>query len=137
MPGIHDLDLEGASGPVSQGVAGPDASPVPPLDPQNIHLAVRDALALHQRGNLADAEYDAALALNASNPQALINRANALFKVGRYAESVATYDRVLALAPAAMQAWNSRGLPLQALGRHDEALASYRKAIAIDRNFAD
>ena len=46
-------------------------------------------------------EYDDALALSPNDPKALFNRANALFRVGRYAESLAGFDRLLALAPHA------------------------------------
>ena len=56
-------------------------------------------------------------ALNPNDLKALFNRANALFRAGRYAESLAGYDRLLALAPPHPEALEQRaGWRLQALG---------------------
>ena len=68
--------------------------------------------------------------------KALMNRASALFRAGRYGESIAGYDRLLALMPTHAEALSARGQALQAAGRHQDALASYAKAIALQKDFA-
>jgi len=61
---------------------------------------------------------------------ALINRGNALFDAGRFADAVAAFDAALTTRSNDFAALNLRGLALEHLQRLDEALASYAQACA-------
>jgi len=74
--------------------------------------------------------FDRALDVDANACDALDNRGNALFSLGRFDEALASYDRAIALRPGNSDLLNNRGNALQALKRHDEALASYESALA-------
>jgi tetratricopeptide (TPR) repeat protein len=61
---------------------------------------------------------------------ALFNRGNALNKLKRYAEALASYDRALSVRPECVEVHYNRGLTLWELRRFDEALASYDHALS-------
>jgi tetratricopeptide (TPR) repeat protein len=54
---------------------------------------------------------------------------NALYKLGRLDDAVASYDKAIEFKPNKDEAWNNRGIALYKLGRLDDAVASYDKAI--------
>jgi len=78
----------------------------------------------------AIASYDAALALEPDDANALHNRGNALVDLSRLEDAIANFDRAIAIDPKFAAAFNNRGMALVQLHRHDEALASFGKALA-------
>jgi tetratricopeptide (TPR) repeat protein len=54
---------------------------------------------------------------------------NALYKLGRLDEAVASYDKAIEFKPDNDAAWYNRGVALHKLGRLDDAVASYDRAI--------
>jgi len=96
--------------------------------------ALRQAIALHRAGKLAEAErlYRLVLQGNPRHPDALTLLGTVCLQRGAFAEGIALIDRSLALAPKQPNALVNRGNALSALQRFDEALASYDRAIALD-----
>jgi protein O-GlcNAc transferase len=78
-----------------------------------------------------------ALKLDAKSAPVHSNLGNALFKLKRHQEAVASYDRALAIKPDSVEALYNRGLALFELKRHQEALASYDRALAFNPDFAE
>jgi len=149
---------------MAAGKTGASANKIPQL--------LSRAIALHQAGNLADAEvlyrriiasdgrHAQALSLlgtihlqrghleegvrligmsldvNPHQPDALNNRGNALQKMKRYDEALASYDQAIALQPGDAETHNNRGATLQEMMWFGEALASYDKAIALKPDYA-
>jgi tetratricopeptide (TPR) repeat protein len=68
---------------------------------------------------------------------ALFNRGNALNKLKRYAEALASYDRALSVRPECVEVHYNRGLTLWELRRFDEALASYDHALSVRPHYAE
>jgi tetratricopeptide (TPR) repeat protein len=88
----------------------------------------------YQRGNCLEAvrQIDAALKINSRVADAHLNRGNALLRLKRFDEALASYDKAIALKgerdPALL---NCRGTVLRNLGRLDAALADLDAAIAL------
>jgi predicted O-linked N-acetylglucosamine transferase (SPINDLY family) len=91
----------------------------------------RQALAAHQRGDLAAAleAYDQLLARAPNVPDLHFNRGVALAQLQRFSEALAAYNRALKLDGNFVLALHPRGLAQARLGRHSEALDSYDAAI--------
>ena len=81
--------------------------------------------------------FDASLKIDRNQEVALFNRGNALFKLKRYAEALASYNRAVALWPGHAPLLNNRGNALLGLGRRMEALAAFDRVIAIDPGYVD
>jgi tetratricopeptide (TPR) repeat protein len=60
---------------------------------------------------------------------------NALYKLGRLDEAVASYDKAIEFKPDNDAAWYNRGVALHKLGRLDDAVASYDKVIGFKPNY--
>ncbi len=84
-----------------------------------------------RQGRARDAlrEFDAAVRMARSFPEAHCNRGVALQELGRLAEALAAEDRALALRPGYATAHFNRGNILRGLGRLDEAIAAYDRAL--------
>ena len=82
---------------------------------------------------LAPAE-PAAAAPASNDPAAILQRADAAFTGGNYAEAAALYDQLLALDPQNVELYNNLGLTLHYLGNSDEALKKLAAGLAIDAN---
>ena len=78
-----------------------------------------------------------ALAIMPDYAEARYNLGNALKKLNRLEESVASYAEALAIKPDYAEALNNLGLALKGLNKLEEAVASYRKAVAIKPAFAE
>ena len=59
------------------------------------------------------------------------NLGNALHRLGRTEEAVATYRRAAAYRPDLLPIHNNLGTALQSLGRHEEAAAAFRQALRL------
>jgi tetratricopeptide (TPR) repeat protein len=94
--------------------------------------------ALRDAGNFAAALacFERALADAPNYPDALNNRAVALWSMNRFEEAVAGFDAALAVRPDYAQAHYNRGNALRDLQRLDDAMASYDRGIALDPDFA-
>ena len=68
---------------------------------------------------------------------ALVNRGNALGKLRRREDALASYDRALELRPAHVEALVRRGGTLLDLRKYDEALKSYDRALALRPDYAE
>jgi tetratricopeptide (TPR) repeat protein len=79
----------------------------------------------------AIAAYDAALAIQPDDHDALNGKGIALGNLGRYEEAIAAYDAALAIQPDDHDALNNKGVALGNLGRYEEAIAAYDAALAI------
>ncbi|MGE5466539.1 MAG: tetratricopeptide repeat protein, partial [Ignavibacteria bacterium] len=101
----------------------------------------RHALAWHllgaielQRGEpaLALRRFDSALAIETGDAGMHNSRGNALVRLQRYEEALASLDRCLALQPRHAEAQHTRGGVLFRLARYEEALAAFEGALAIE-----
>src|SRR6516162_9934171 len=92
-----------------------------------------------QRGNHVESvrQIDLALKINPKAAYAHNNRGNALQKLNRLDDALASYDQAIALKPDYAEALYNRGNALQELNRLDDALASYDKAIALKPDYAE
>jgi len=97
----------------------------------NLGLAL-NAIGSHEQAVLA---CDHALALDAKQTNAWLNRSSSLTELDRYDEAVASADRALALTPKLAQAHYNRANALRELGRTEEALAAYARAIEFAPNY--
>jgi predicted O-linked N-acetylglucosamine transferase (SPINDLY family) len=64
------------------------------------------------------------------------NRGNALSRLHRYEEAIASCNRAIVLNPKLAQAYTNLGFALNDVNRHEEALDNFEKAIAIDSSQA-
>ncbi|MBD0267944.1 MAG: tetratricopeptide repeat protein [Cyanobacteria bacterium Co-bin8] len=82
------------------------------------------------------AAYDEVLRLNLDLATASlwINRAGALWSLGRLNDSLADLDKAIRLDPSSTEAQVNRGIVLLRMGRFEDAIAAYDKAIELDPN---
>jgi tetratricopeptide (TPR) repeat protein len=94
---------------------------------------VGHALALHQRGMLADAErlYLDVLRVQPDNADVLQLAGVLALQTGRAAQGVALIHRALQAGHRSAAAFSNLGEGLRALGRPEDALACYDRAIAL------
>jgi tetratricopeptide (TPR) repeat protein len=76
--------------------------------------------------------FDAVLAGDKSNVNALIYRGVSLDNLGRYEEALASCGRAISINRDVYLAWNNRGVSLGNLRRYDESIASCDRAISIN-----
>lgn len=106
---------------------------------QYSQASIQEALAMHQRGELAAAEklYHAVLDRDPQHLDAL-NLMGALEARRKNHQLAINYlDRALAAKPDFAEAHSNRGNALQALNRFDEALASFDQALRFKPDFAE
>ncbi|CAN5188396.1 tetratricopeptide repeat protein [soil metagenome] len=82
-------------------------------------------------------DFDAALKMAPSFPEAHANRGVALQEMGRLNEALAAEERALSYRADYATAHFNRGNILDALGRHDDAVAAYGRALRIQPEFAE
>ncbi|MBV9550549.1 MAG: tetratricopeptide repeat protein [Alphaproteobacteria bacterium] len=94
---------------------------------------LRQAMALHQAGRLAEAEplYRQALALMPRDVGLNTNLGTVLLGLSRPQEALGFFDTALALAPGQTVALTNRGLALRALNRHEPSLADLDKVVRL------
>jgi tetratricopeptide (TPR) repeat protein len=83
-----------------------------------------------ESGNNAEAIrcYDAGLAIDATNPDAWINKGAALLALNRGQEAIACFDRAIALRPSDSGAWNNKGYALFFMNQFAAALPVLEEA---------
>ena len=104
-----------------------------------IQADLQTAVALHQRGQLIEAEqlYRKILKAAPHHFDATHLLGVVLLQRRQLVEAEHLIARALKINPSDPSALNNRGLTLQELGRFDEALASYDKAIVLKPNYSD
>jgi tetratricopeptide (TPR) repeat protein len=92
-----------------------------------------------RQGNLdaAIADYDAATALNPSDPFAYNNRANAWRDKGDLARAIADYGEAIRLDPGYTAAYVNRGLVYERTQDIAQARADYEQALALPPKYAN
>src|SRR5258706_14497762 len=68
--------------------------------------------------------------------EALIEKARALYRAGKFADGLEVLDVALRTYPENAGLWNTRGAILAELRRLDEAAASFTRAVALDPGYA-
>lgn len=88
---------------------------------------------LAEDGRPADAlpQYEAAIRLDPTFPDAYYNEGNALKRLGRLPEAIARYEQALKLNPRLPDAQVALGEALEGTGRPEEAMAHFRAAIRL------
>lgn len=111
----------------------------PQAKPLDVERTAQQAIELHHRGQLADAErlYAAVLAAPPNHFDAL--QMLGVIKMGRgdHALALRLINEALKQRPNSPQVLLNHGLVLQAMQRHEEALASFEEAIRRKGRFAD
>jgi Flp pilus assembly protein TadD len=109
-----------------------------PAAPPDLDALVRDAIAIHQRGDLDAAErgYRAALALSPSHPLATHFLGVSLYQRGRLEEALPLLEAAVAAVPQEAEFHNNLGLALAAADRNDEAVAAHRRALELKPDHA-
>jgi predicted O-linked N-acetylglucosamine transferase (SPINDLY family) len=104
-----------------------------------VDAAFAQALALHQRGAIADAEarYREIVDKFPTHFESLHHLAIAASQTGRHEEAVRLFDDALAVEPRSSSAHSNRGVALHALKRFEEAVASFDLALALAPDHAD
>src|SRR6516165_9295071 len=101
--------------------------------PTDLDAIFSQAITYHRAGQLADAEalrqIDFALTINPAVCDAYNNRGNALKRLGRHGDALASYNKAIALKGDDAASYNNRGSVLKDLKRYDEARADLDKAI--------
>jgi tetratricopeptide (TPR) repeat protein len=111
----------------------------PQTPPMALQLLCDQAVAAHQRGDVAAAERlcRQVLAAQPANFTARYLLALGSFQQGRHGEALLAIDAALKANPAAVEAHVVRGLVLHAAGRPAQALASFDRALALAPDFID
>jgi tetratricopeptide (TPR) repeat protein len=69
-----------------------------------------------------------------NNADSLVNKGNALFKLGNYDDSLSTYDLTLEIHPDHFEALTNKAYVLHNLLKFEEALEYYDRSLSIDPN---
>jgi predicted O-linked N-acetylglucosamine transferase (SPINDLY family) len=101
--------------------------------------ALQQALAHHQAGRFKEAEalYDAILAEQPDEMNAIYLGGVLLHQTGRHEAAIARIERAIAAKPEMPAFHNNLGEALRALGRQREAQTAYDRALALDANFLE
>ena len=96
------------------------------------------AQAYHRLGRNDEAidEYNKAIAILGTDPNAYIGRGDARVALEQTDQALADYNEAVRLGPGFSRAFSSRGMLLADLGQEDGALADYDRAIQLDPGFA-
>ncbi len=100
---------------------------------------LQTAFALHQRGQLAQAQalYEDVLRKEPRNFEALHHLGLVYCQKQQFARGLGFFDKALKANPRSADCHNNRGNALRDLGRFDEAVASFGKALALKPDFAE
>jgi len=110
------------------------------LEPTNAaEYRYRQGSALHGLRDFAGARaaYDAALAANPQQIDALYERALLSYAEGQHSEALADLDRAIKLSPRAANAYYARGMVLNAIGDTAGALSDFTQTLALEPNNAE
>jgi tetratricopeptide (TPR) repeat protein len=106
---------------------------------QKVSGAFEYALALHQRGLIAEAQaaYRQILQQVPAHFEALHHLGITEYQAGRYEEADRILQHAVGLEPRSAAAHSNRGVVLHEMKRFEDALASFDAALAVDHKLAD
>ena len=109
------------------------------LSPEHASLLFQQALNLHQRGQLNEAEdgYRTILRAYPEHPDCKHFLGVLRFQQGRHEEALKHISAALKVQPNNISALANYAFVLISIGRFDQALASYDKVLAIEPNYFD
>ena len=115
--------------PPQEAPVGPRSEPAVPADRKFMEPQGEGAVA-YADGNYAIAleRYQAAIAKNPDDAEALSNQGQVLARLGRVEEAIPFFDRAIALIPQRWAYRFNRARALATVGRTAEAVAGYRDA---------
>ncbi len=107
---------------------------VEPLKKKHIPKTLSEAMALHEAGQITEAEhlYQRILGADPKDANALLNLSTLHSQRGEYAEAEALIKRLLTSQPKMAYAHFALGNVLGKAGRHAESAASYARASALE-----
>lgn len=97
-----------------------------------VHFEKGDTTKAMKELEKAVKDYEKAVALNDSFPEALSNLGYCQRNLGNYTKALESYDRALKLKPDFAEAIEYRGVAYLWLGRKDEAKSEYERLLKID-----
>ena len=102
-------------------------------------VQLKEAIALHQKGQLAQAEaiYEDILKTQPKHVQLLHLLGVIAFQTQNYQRAVDLIGKAIEINPNNADFYSNRGIALKELKRLDEAVASYDRAIRIKPDFAE
>ena len=105
----------------------------------SIGIELQAALALHQRGQLAEAQliYEKILRKQSNHFDALHLLGVIFWQTRQLERAVELIDKAIQLKPDYADAYSNRGFALQGLKQFDAAIASYDKAIQLKPGYAE
>ena len=92
---------------------------------------------LQDRAQEALALFEKSLDTRRDNFDALLGRANSLFKLQRYSQAISAFEEALKINSASSEAHHNRGAALGAMGRHAQALEEFEHAINLKPDYFD
>ncbi|MEZ0288767.1 MAG: tetratricopeptide repeat protein [Methylophilus sp.] len=103
------------------------------------NMQFKQAFALHQSGNIADAKhlYLNLLGIYSNSPRLLNNLAMIEFQQGQFESGLGYIQKSIGIDQNQFTAYGNRGAALFALGRFDEAYDDYNRAIALNKKYAE
>jgi protein O-GlcNAc transferase len=112
---------------------------VPPGDAMKAQSRFQEAFALHQLGELKEAQvlYERALKWQPNHFDALHMLATLAYQTGQLVRAESLFVKALKIDPEAVYALNNFGNLLQDLGKFNSALARYDQAISLDPNYVE
>jgi tetratricopeptide (TPR) repeat protein len=127
----------------------PQASLAYAIDAAESHARVEvqptEAIDLYQQGltaaaagnlNLAIANFDRAIDIDARYFQAYIERGNVKDAMGDLSGAIADYTSAISIAPQVATAYYNRGTVSAKSNRHPDAIRDFQRAIALDPGYA-
>src|SRR5579863_9457817 len=113
--------------------AGDSAGEPEAQTPVDLQAMLEQAMDLHRRGELVDAErlYRHILELAPEHADVLRLLGLVALQQGRAELSIELFDQAIGLRPGFAAAYSNRGYALRELLRCDEALASFDKTVAL------
>jgi tetratricopeptide (TPR) repeat protein len=114
-------------------------APAASLALAQVPARLQQALALHQKGQLAQAlaAYEAILRIQPAHPDALHLSGMIAYQNKQPQRALELIDRALGVKPDNARFHSNRGIVLKELGRFEAALASYDRAIALKGGYAE
>ena len=108
--------------------------PTPPLKKKHIPQTLQEAMALHDAGQIAEAEilYQRILGADGKDINALLNLSTLYSQSGQLEQALPLLKRLLPLVPSNAYTRFAYANVLMKLKRYEEALASFDKAIAFE-----
>jgi tetratricopeptide (TPR) repeat protein len=89
----------------------------------------------NEKYGVAIAYYNRILSKYPKEVRALINKGDALRKLGLFEESLEWYDKAIVLEPDKAEIWDKKGLALHNLLAYEDAIKCYTKALELKPTF--